>query len=323
MPYKNMAAYLNACIDSILQQNHDNWELIAVNDHSEDSSEEIIQNYAASDDRIFTVKNNGKGITPALLTGEQFIRGEFVSRMDADDIMPPKKLAKLLSCLTSSNQYDIATGKVTYFSENPIGQGYQAYEKWLNTLIEQQTHWEHIFTECVIASPNWLIRKQAFVKAGGFDSQFYPEDYDLCFRWWRNQLTIKSCEDITHWWREHANRTSRNSEDYMDLAFSQLKIHYFLKDVYQGGPITIWGTGKKAKDMVSLLLPKVTSIQWVSNNPEKIGKKIKGITIEPLNSIRTEHFHLITIAQIKTKQQVSDWLLKRGLRPFKNYIFMA
>ena len=66
IPFKNTAAYLPECIDSILNQTFSDWEAIFVDDHSIDNSAIIVQNYAKNDSRIKYLKNKGSGIINAL-----------------------------------------------------------------------------------------------------------------------------------------------------------------------------------------------------------------------------------------------------------------
>ena len=59
IPFKNTAASLPECIDSILNQTFSDWEAIFVDDHSSDNSAKIVQNYAKNDSRIKCLKNKG------------------------------------------------------------------------------------------------------------------------------------------------------------------------------------------------------------------------------------------------------------------------
>ena len=99
MPVKNAMPYLSACLDSILNQTFKDWELIAVNDGSDDDSEETLLAYARSDSRICVYNNSGTGIIPALQLAYKKSSGNYIHRMDADDLMLPEKLQSLLDLL--------------------------------------------------------------------------------------------------------------------------------------------------------------------------------------------------------------------------------
>jgi glycosyltransferase involved in cell wall biosynthesis len=116
MPVKNTAKFLPECLDSIISQDFQNWELIAVNDHSSDASEEILSKYAQKDSRIKVFKNKGKGIISALQLAYIKSSGEYLSRMDSDDICKPNKFEVLLKLLKKNGGGHIAIGQVEYFS---------------------------------------------------------------------------------------------------------------------------------------------------------------------------------------------------------------
>ena len=96
MPVKNTAQYLGDCLESILKQSYQDWELIAVDDHSSDTSKNILIEYARKDQRINVLDNAGNGIIDALKTAFKYAKGIYLTRMDADDIIPDDRLEKMV-----------------------------------------------------------------------------------------------------------------------------------------------------------------------------------------------------------------------------------
>ena len=99
MPVKNAGTYLKPCLDSILAQTYTNWELIAVNDGSTDGSAEVVSKYANENSNIHVVDSEGKGIVAALRNGYGLSSGEWIHRMDSDDLMPAEKLQLLIKII--------------------------------------------------------------------------------------------------------------------------------------------------------------------------------------------------------------------------------
>ena len=97
-PYRNASNYILETGLSILAQSHTNWEWILVNDHSIENESEVIAGLL-NDPRISLVENDGKGIIDALCTGFAQANGEYITRMDADDVMPDFKLEQMLQTL--------------------------------------------------------------------------------------------------------------------------------------------------------------------------------------------------------------------------------
>ena len=89
VPVYNQVPYLRKCLDSLLNQNYQDLEIICVNDGSTDDSQSILEEYAARDPRIrIVVKENG-GLSSARNAGMRVMRGKYVSYIDSDDYVHP------------------------------------------------------------------------------------------------------------------------------------------------------------------------------------------------------------------------------------------
>ena len=123
MPVKNAASFLAECVESIRQQSFIDWELVAVDDHSADESRSILKDLARRDPRISVYFNQGQGIIPALQLAYRQSRGEYITRMDADDIMDEQKLESLIKLLRDHGKGYLSVGLVSYFSNHTLGEG--------------------------------------------------------------------------------------------------------------------------------------------------------------------------------------------------------
>jgi len=282
MPVKNAGPYLGECLDSILAQDYTDWELIAVDDHSSDDSYSILNEYAQDDKRIhvFQLNKVQKGIIPALQWAYENCSGEYITRMDADDLMSVSKLSLMVSNLNRQGYGNVAVGLVSYFSNDGVGEGYRRYAEWLNDLTSASSNFNEIYKECVIPSPCWMMARGDFDAIGGFQNDTYPEDYDLCFRMRKHQLNIIGIKDVLHHWRDHSNRASRNDPNYKDNRFLELKMSYFLtEDLNPKRKLILWGAGRKGKEIAKKLVDNAISFIWFTNNPKKIGHNIYGIVL--------------------------------------------
>ncbi len=252
-PVKNAGAWLYDCIRSGQDQDFMDWEWIWVDDHSTDNSLDLLQELAKKDSRIRIFTNPGTGIISALQKALDECRGQFLSRMDADDLMPEGRLQRMVSALNASPSKTIITGLVHYFSESRLSAGYRTYQQWLNKVVSRGEFKENLYRECVVASPNWIMRTDELKAIGGFTSLEYPEDYDLVFRWFKNGFSLQGLPEVTLLWREHPGRTSRSSPHYSQEAFFRLKLKRFTELSYSGSGVQIWGTGKKARLAQSIL----------------------------------------------------------------------
>ena len=283
MPAKNAEKFIASCLESILQQSYPHWELVVVDDHSTDQTTKIISSYT-SDNRIRLFHNTYKGIIPALRLALEQAKGIYITRMDADDLMPEHKLEVLSKALAEKGKGHIVTGKVRYFSDEfELMPGFINYENWLNELCDTHTHWEEIYKECPVASPAWMMHQDDLRACEAFDPLLYPEDYDLVFRWRNKGMRVVAIDEVVHLWRDHSQRASRTKEHYKNNFFAALKVlHFLTHDLNVNTPLYLWGAGKKGKEIAQLLYEKKTDFIWITNNPKKIGHLIYNQVIQPI-----------------------------------------
>lgn len=275
MPAKNAGRYIESCLQSILKQSVSDWELIVVDDHSADDTPRIVSSYAKKDPRIRLFHHSQKGILPALRFAQRQASGKYITRMDADDLMPMDKLKYFIDYISLSPSKSIVTGKVRYFSDQAVSPGYLAYQNWLNRVVDQGTFFDEIYRECTIASPNWMVRKDDFIAMGGFDALDYPEDVDMVFQLRKHRFQVIGVDAVTHLWREHPDRASRNLPAYQQASFFRLKTHYFLQsEPVSRSTLMLWGAGKKGKLIARLLLERNQDFVWLDWQAEKYRGRI-------------------------------------------------
>ncbi|TYA71513.1 glycosyltransferase family 2 protein [Seonamhaeicola marinus] len=325
-PFKNTEVYLSDCIKSILNQTYTHWELIIIDDHSSDNSYEIVEQFAKSDSRIKLSKNKGKGIISALQQAFAKSSGEFVTRMDSDDIMTSNKLEVLAENLINHGKKHVAVGLVEYFSAHGVGPGYKSYETWLNQLTLKGNNYDEIYKECVIPSPCWLIHREDLIACDAFNPNIYPEDYDLTFRFYKHNFKCIPCDKVIHKWRDYSTRTSRTHMHYAQNHFTSLKTLHFLDIDHniEKTPV-IWGAGTKGKLMAKLFIERNIDFHWICDNPKKIGKHIYGkelLEFRALAEIENPQ-SLVTVANKEAQKEIRAYLKKLNLEPIKDYIFFC
>lgn len=95
VPVYNVEQFLAKCLDSILAQSYDDYEVIVVNDGSTDGSLEIVAAYEKKSDKIRVISQENKGLGGARNTGIQNACGKYICFIDSDDCIAPDTLAKL------------------------------------------------------------------------------------------------------------------------------------------------------------------------------------------------------------------------------------
>ena len=325
-PFKNTESYLDECLQSILKQTYENWELLIVDDGSTDSSYNLVETYTKKDGRIKLLKNDGYGIIDALQMAFKNSKGKFITRMDSDDIMAANKLEILSKNLLEHGEKHVAVGLVKYFSEHGVGPGYKSYEDWLNNLTRTGNNYSEIYKECVVPSPCWMVYKSDLIACDAFNPNIYPEDYDLTFRFYKSGYKCVPNNDVLHYWRDYSTRTSRTHKHYAQNHFMAIKaLHFFDIDYNCNKSLVVWGAGTKGKVMAKILIDRGIPFKWICDNPNKIGKKIYGKTMLSFNELK--HIEnpqsLITVANQTAQKEIRDYFTKLNLEPLKDYIFFC
>ena len=116
----NCAATLPEAVDSILAQTYSNWELILCDDGSSDDTYAVADHYRQQyPDKIILLKNErNMGLNHTLNHCLQHATGEYIARMDGDDISLPERFEKELNFLEAHPEYAIVSCPMIYFDEN-------------------------------------------------------------------------------------------------------------------------------------------------------------------------------------------------------------
>jgi glycosyltransferase involved in cell wall biosynthesis len=325
-PFKNTEPFIGECIESILQQTHQHWEAIFVDDNSSDNSNEIVEGYAKKDKRVRLVRNKGTGVIEALRTGFNLSSGDYITRMDSDDIMTKNRLDWMLSQLLKHGPNHLAVGQVKYFRADGVSDGYARYEQWINGLTQKGSNYSEIYKECVIPSPCWMLHRNDFVTCEGFESNRYPEDYDLTFRFYKVGYKCIPCDEVLLYWRDYSTRTSRTHEHYAQNYFLDIKVHYFLQLNYDSNrPLTVWGAGSKGKTVAKLLIKNNIPFHWICDNPNKIGKHIYSQELLNFNYLNqlSHPQSIVTVANDKAQIEIRTYFKQHNMTSMIDYFFFC
>lgn len=175
MPVYNASAYLQEAIESIINQTFTDWELIIINDGSTDKSAEICKYFNDTRIRYFEHKENCKLIA-TLNEGIDLCKGQYIARMDADDISMPKRLEKQLAFLENNPDY-ILVGTNAYVIDQ--------HEKIIGKIINPESNnflqVSLLFTTPFV-HPSIMIRTH-ILKQNKYSTQYiHSEDQELWMR---------------------------------------------------------------------------------------------------------------------------------------------
>lgn len=116
IPAYNIESYISACLDSALQQDFSDFEIVVVDDGSIDNTSKVCDEYAKKCKNITTIHQKNAGLSSARNTGIKHARGEYIALVDGDDLVAPNFLAQLYQAITKTNS-DVAICNFQEFTE--------------------------------------------------------------------------------------------------------------------------------------------------------------------------------------------------------------
>ena len=294
LPAYNAAATLEEAVESLRAGTYEDFEIVLIDDGSEDQTWEVIRHLASMDPRIRPIKTHHSGLIHALNLGLSEARGEFIARMDANDLSHPQRLALQFLLLNRRPEVVLAGCMVESFPSSEIREGFRIYTDWINSLIEPDEIAREIFIESPICHPSVLIRKGELTRIGGYRDPGWAEDYDL---WLRLNLAGKhfaKVPKVLFSWRDHPDRLTRTDSRYSVENFLRAKAHYLAAGPLRETMSTIvWGAGQTGRRLSKHLIHEgVRLLGFIDIDPSKIGRTLRNAAIqspEALPDLRRKH----------------------------------
>ncbi len=178
MSVYNGARFLDQAIKSIREQTYRNFEFTIVDDGSKDETSQILSRHAAEDSRIRILSQENRGLIESLSRGFAAATGEYIARMDADDVAKPERFARQLDFLAANAGIALVGGAVEIID---------AESRTLDIIrlpLQPDVIRKHMRElGCAVAHPTVLFRRRVLEEVGGFRKAYqHAEDYDLWLR---------------------------------------------------------------------------------------------------------------------------------------------
>jgi len=228
--------WLRECIESVLTQTYENWELILIDDHSTDPETlRCLTELAASDSRIILAKDEEKrGISAASNRGLALAQGDWVGFLDHDDLLEPDALFQNVKWLQDHPEADLI-----YSDEDKLT------ERGFDSPIFKPDWSPDYFLSCNYVCHFTLIRRELIKQVGGFRSKFDgAQDYDLFLRVIEQTNRIDHIPRVLYHWRRTLTSTADNVQCKPGmLQAGRLALEGHLERKQQAGHVTVdWRT---------------------------------------------------------------------------------
>lgn len=214
LPAYNATQYIEQAIESILNQTFADFELIILNDGSTDNTPEIIKRYADADKRIVFVDNKvNQGLIAVLNQGLDMARGEFIARMDSDDISLPQRFEKQVAYLEAHPDVGVLGTLIHGFGKFNM----PGIQIPVVTALD-------LLKDSYVAHPSVMIRKSILDK---YNLRYNP-DYKHCedLELWSRMIFLTKIHNIMEvllMYRITGNNISTQNWEYQQNLSKQIR----------------------------------------------------------------------------------------------------
>lgn len=200
MPTYNCQRYIESAIRSVMNQSYSDWELIVVDDLSDDSTSALVQRLSDIDKRIRLVKNESNmGAAQSRNRGLELSVGDYVAFLDSDDIWCSEKLEHQLQIMRDSY------AEISYTSYSIINETGNRCKS--DYIVPESLTFDELLKENFIGCSTVMVTREIADKYR-FTNEFYHEDYCLWLDILRNGHKSVGCTDVLVNWRYLSNSRS-------------------------------------------------------------------------------------------------------------------
>ncbi len=207
IPTYQRSHIVSQAINSVLAQTYKDYEIIVVNDGSQDNTPQVLAQF--SDTRITAIHQTNQGLSAARNTGIRSARGKYIAFLDDDDLWEPQKLEKQISILEANPNFGLIYSDALFFSDENglLGSSYNQAFPTPNL----QVLWT-LFRYNYIPVLTVVVRRNCLDEVGLFDETLRScEDHDL---WLRliEKFPIYFLNEVLARYRNSSNNLSKNQE---------------------------------------------------------------------------------------------------------------
>lgn len=323
LPYYNAENTLALAIESILEQSFEDFEFLLIDNVSTDRSKEIAA--AFNDSRIAHLTENTKGVVHAANLGLEKANGEFIARMDADDISEPWRLEQQLSVFTQDKAIDVVSGLVKPIADPT--EGFEAYLNWSNSILDPDEIYASQFIEYPLVNPSIMFRSSLIEKFGAYRDGDFPEDYEFFLRLMSAGVQMKKLNRTVLRWNDLSCRLTRTSNAYTEEAFNRIKSKYlgdWLRKHSPFGPnIWIWGAGKQARLKSRELEQYGVQIEgYIDVSSKRHSEGLPVIHFESLPTV-PDRFIVSYVGNRGAREDIKAFLIGRGWREMEDFVLAS
>lgn len=291
MPARDAEATIRAALSSVLRSEGVAFEVVVVDHGSRDATRDIALAMARADGRVRVVEADPSlPLAAALEVGRAACQAPFLARMDADDLMHPRRLAADAQALDEDPRLSAVACRARLFPLHLASMGMRTYVAWQNSVLSPEEHAREIWIEQPLCHPATTFRAAALNEVGGYRAGDFAEDYELFLRLLVSGHCIRKRPVFHHGWREHGRRATWKDGRMHRDTFARLKARALVERYgLRERPVLIAGAGKEGGRIArSLVEVGVQPVCFFDVSERRIGRVRYSAPVLPRGAMREE-----------------------------------
>lgn len=327
MTVYNGEKYIEESINSILNQTFSDFELIIVDDASTDNTLNIVRKFNDNRIKIIKLKNN-VGVGKAIIEGLKYANGEYIAKVDADDVYHPERFSKQILFFENNPFIDVVDSKIEYFTNHIDLLNSQRFsnlkerENEINSITTTEDIKKYLYWYPCLTHSSIMFRKKILNFANYKDLRI-GEDYDVFYRW--NKLNVKmyKLDDILAKIRVTPSSTTAIKMEYFcKNVLCEIKYEEIKKIFSKHTKVYIWGTGKLAEYIYNYLTKRKFNIEgFIDRDSFKHGSFFMNKKIYNFDEVKHNNIGILVAASI-AKFPIANILEENNFIDLEDYLIM-
>ena len=326
LPFYNAEKTLDRAISSIYYQEFGDFECILVDNNSTDGGRKIALEWEHRDSRFKVTNEEKQGVMFASNRGCEHAKGEYLARMDADDVALPLRFRLQCEFLESHPDFGAVAGLVTHVGDPETTGGFQRFVAWSNSVVTYKEIYNRRFIEAPIVNPTAMWRRETMKRFGLYLSGDFPEDYEMWLRWLDQGVKIAKVPEVVLNWHDSLGRLTRTDPIYSDRAFYEIKSRYLAKWLSEHNPyhpaVWVWGASRISRRRARILEQHGIDIESYIDTKKSRQLERALIYYEDLPEAGSR-FILTYIRQMDNREKIQAFLEGRGYVEGKDYLLVS
>ncbi len=310
MPVRDAEATLPEAVESVLFEQGVDLELVVVDDGSSDGGPRWLARRGQGEPRLRLLRSGGRGVAAALQTGLAAAEGEFVARMDADDVCLAGRFAASLERFEQEPALDLVAVQVEPWPPPVTGLGLRRYVAWQNGLRSPDEHARERFVEAPVCHPAVTFRTETVRRLGGYREGPFPEDYELWLRMLQAGCRFAKVPRVLLRWRHQPRRTTFTDPRCAPERLVRLKARFLVAWLGRAR-WTLWGAGPSGKRLARAMeaLGRAPD-RVVDVAPGRQGRRLRGLPVEAPETLDPSRERVVVAVGLPSARR----LVRRALR---------